>query len=451
MIRTPTIKGILLLGLIALLVPVTCLAQFSPPFGGGGSGSSAIIASTYEDLFGASGKATLGQMTAGERYSFEFHSKFAPPGGGAVITGSPETLIVTAISASEISKAAESVTYPDDLIRYTPSNSAFSGGNGDRGHILWREYVPRKVAGDFDWRALRVTVSEEVEGSGLFNVLNDSGFNTKQVPVFYATPGVGEEAYFDPPSNTDPMEWGEIVMLTHAGGSDGVRDWPHVSFDRSAYKVYLGDGNNLWRACGSVVEVFQGTCYQTVLEQGAEKFYTVPGAGIHVAKGYLYGVSAFGAVGTVTGDLTSVQIMASWPFEGVINGTHSNTTFSGAGADGPGALSQNLVDDPGFNTAASWSGVTVSGGVCPLNNSSEVVTETAPLTAIAGRQYVVGAQVDAWTSGSFELSVGGAAITVGAGGLFQGTVTATTTAGITITNTDMIGDVGTVWIKLIEN
>lgn len=419
----------------------------------GGSGRG-IVASTYDDLFGAAGIFTLGTATPGQQYSLEFHSKFMPPGGGEFfttpITGAAEILIVTAISASEIDPIVQSVTYPDDVVRYTPNNTMFAGGQGDRGHITWREYLPRKVAGDFDWRALQVAVSEEVENSGLFNLKDETGFNAKLIPVFVATPVVGDTYYLDPPDNTDPMEFGEVVMLTHASGSEGTREWPHVSFQRSAFKVFLADGNNSWMACSSVIEVTQGCCYSTVFEAGVEKFFSTAGCGISIAKGALYNVVCLGAAGPVYGDLVNVQIKASFPFQNAISGSHNNTEFGGGIPDGPGFLGQNLLGDPGFNNASAWSGVTVAGSVCPMVNDSEVVTEAAPLTAILGRDYIVGC-IPNLASGSFTLGVGGATATVNADGIFQEKITATGTGGFTIINIDAMCNISHVWCRLVED
>jgi len=92
-------------------------------------------------------------------------------GGEAVHLGAVEPLLVQAISNSEISLSAQSLTFPNDIINYqisVPDGDYEYAASQGKGCIIYRKDAVNNIGRDYDWRNVVFRRWETVIGNGLY-------------------------------------------------------------------------------------------------------------------------------------------------------------------------------------------------------------------------------------------------------------------------------------------
>lgn len=337
-----------------------------------------VVDTTYEALFGAAGLATLGEMAVGQVYRFTFDWHYPHPDG--VTPNGSESLLVRAVSPSQIDKVAASEDYPEDYIEYSPRNDIWSPAS-TTGCITWREYVPRALAWDCNWRAVIVRRWETVETSGVFDSRADTGFAYQDFPLIPEIPAIGE---------TGIGNLASITGLIHRNGDTGANCWPNGCFQNaSAYKVFLDWGNDGFTFCNEVLDYVHGTCSSIQAIGSVKSSWSAPNCDITV-KGSIFFVQNFKNGLVVNGGLVSCVVLPSFRFT-PINGNFTGVEF-GHTASYPGSLSEELINDPEFGDPNLW--YVNNGGIAnrALTLEGEGLTDYAypflGLNVLVGATYI---------------------------------------------------------------
>ena len=415
--------------------------------GGADPNTLAPIQLSYSSL---SSLADASGLTLGRKYQIAYQGRGQQPGtGGAVtFTGAEETLILTAATSSTLEKIAESVTYPDDIVHYSLSNAFYADGLSQTGTVTYRKYVPRAVEADFDFRALISRCWERTPGSGVY-----SGFSDPGGGAAYQDFSVFPAGCLVPPGTTATYDFGAVKLNIHRNGDNGTWEWPFNVFQGGAYRVKAGYGADKLLCVGIVEKAHFGCCSSVVCEGTIRGYWSSDGVSIEYSTGNLTDVIVNQRVSSVNGDLVSCKIDPTFLEYGYINGDHTGVSF-GASNDGPGVLGPELIAVPTFNqpdSAAAWSGETITGGVLVFNNGEEEDTETTPIVAVAGADYMVEVLVSAYTSGELWCQVGNPAspLVISGVGLWRQVMTATDTYGFVAANQTMIGAVSRVSVRRV--
>jgi hypothetical protein len=167
-----------------------------------------------------------------------------------------EPLILTAIAANKFAREVTSENFPQDIIHYEFDDSSDAthpcAWLADRGVIKYREDTIRNVKVSYDFRNFIFYVSEEVSGSGIFNISDNSnpGFNKKLVRTFDMT-----NFYGVTPSGEN-LEWIrdiEILPCVHGGQQP-------IWFSCGAWKVSMGFGAENYVLDGYFQDCDFGSC-----------------------------------------------------------------------------------------------------------------------------------------------------------------------------------------------
>ena len=141
-------------------------------FGGGG-----LIAGTYselENLYLNDG------LTPGRKYKLtDFSTKYQQHETGDILTGTQETLILTAIDVNVFDVYVQSPNYPNDTIKYDFSNNICEDGATPRPGKIIERIDDKGNKAPYDCRNVLFPRWETSPGSGVFIILTDNG-NTKQ-------------------------------------------------------------------------------------------------------------------------------------------------------------------------------------------------------------------------------------------------------------------------------
>lgn len=115
-----------------------------------GDASAPVISKTYSELTAMVASSSL---VIGQSYSFEFRTRHLIPNTTDYNEGTPETLIITAISTNGFGVEAASAEYPQDELQYEFVDS--SGAGGDRGRIIYRKDTVNNIEMYEDWRTTK--------------------------------------------------------------------------------------------------------------------------------------------------------------------------------------------------------------------------------------------------------------------------------------------------------
>jgi hypothetical protein len=157
--------------------------------GGGGGGISPNIVVTYNDLVSL---INSNGLIPGQSYQFTMttahYIQFTGSLGSELVhSGTPEQLVVTAISSNELSYQASSIDYPTDVIHY---KAIFTDREYDavlgvstgvityREEILFGTYLTNSR--DYDFRNVVFRRWESVSGSGIYDSYTNTGFSYQE-------------------------------------------------------------------------------------------------------------------------------------------------------------------------------------------------------------------------------------------------------------------------------
>jgi len=150
-----------------------------------------VVSITYSDLMTAMNNSTL---FAGQQYlitDFKMVTYIQFTGGGIgdeeKYTGATEPMLVQATSIDTLANQITSIIQPSDIIRWLPtfSDRDWDGVlNESTGIITYREDPILKLSRDFDWRNIIFRRWETISGSGVFNSITNTGFNSLDYPPF---------------------------------------------------------------------------------------------------------------------------------------------------------------------------------------------------------------------------------------------------------------------------
>ncbi len=116
------------------------------------NGEYKIINSTYDAI---ADFKTAGTLKPGWKYRFTYNTKYQQLVTGTILTGSDETLIISATSANTFDIRVQSVQFPDDLIDYDFDDDLCEDGITDRpGFIIRREDTINGNSTPFDFRKI---------------------------------------------------------------------------------------------------------------------------------------------------------------------------------------------------------------------------------------------------------------------------------------------------------
>lgn len=223
--------------------------------GGGGSDRPLIVNTTHAALLAL---AVSGQLTKGQKYSFNFQTCFDTNGLVPLNWTSPtvEQLTVTAASASAIELMATSSLHPQDIIEYELDGSK-AGASGCTYGFIRKRYDPiHQVEAPFDFRYAQFPRWNN--GSGLYTV-----------PGICLADGDGidraDRLWFKPFSIYDTNDEGkrtlEVVIKQEIGFIDGDGWYPtDIVFKDDVFKVWIEYGNYFMTFEKSVHQLDMGYC-----------------------------------------------------------------------------------------------------------------------------------------------------------------------------------------------
>jgi len=141
-------------------------------------GKDLYVEMTYSELISSISGSTLvpGQKILLTDYQTVHYIQYSGPSSGGtgneeVNVGAIEPLLLTVTSNNTISQFADSLTYPQDTILYSPTmadgNYEYVAAQG-KGCITFRKDNPLSISRDYDWRTVLFRRWETVIGNGNF-------------------------------------------------------------------------------------------------------------------------------------------------------------------------------------------------------------------------------------------------------------------------------------------
>lgn len=176
------------------------------------------IATTYSDLVALIGSGNLLPLHYYIITDFVSTFKLTNVVDGV---GSVEQLVVYALSASTISSQAISLSYPQDIIHYSVTDTTPLAPNliaNSKGVIVYRKSTDTNLSAYYDWRNVLFRRWERTAGGGLFF------WNTDPSPYV----GSGGQAHLD------------LYTFYNASGGSNT----NCSIGEGSYNIVMGDSNS---------------------------------------------------------------------------------------------------------------------------------------------------------------------------------------------------------------
>jgi hypothetical protein len=141
------------------------------------SSPSNIETITYANLLAA---ATGGTLIPNQLYRFQYTHNHMICNTTEYHTGTPEFLIVRAVTSTRLELRAVSESYPMDIIDYQIQNNTIH--QTTTGNIIYRKDVVRNIEVWTDWR--NTVARRWDDGNGIFCLTSDNALTYVDYPMF---------------------------------------------------------------------------------------------------------------------------------------------------------------------------------------------------------------------------------------------------------------------------